>query len=104
MVPGILRRRALWVLVGALGVSVLISGGAIRRYGSRYMELNRLEDRRAEMRRKVRLLEARRARAEHDEEFIETAARRELGLLASGEIEFRFVAPASSATIKVSEH
>jgi cell division protein FtsB len=99
MVPRILRRRALWVLVGALGVSVLISSGAIRRYGSRYMELNRLEDRRDEMRRKVDLLEARRVRAEHDEEFIETAARRELGLLAPDEIEFRFVATTSTSPV-----
>ncbi|MBK8576065.1 MAG: septum formation initiator family protein [Elusimicrobia bacterium] len=103
MRSGILRGRALWVLVGGLAVAVLISGGAVRRYWVRHRELNRLEDRLAEVRRKVRTLEARRARAENDAEFIETAARRELGLLASDEIEFRFVLKSSSATMTLND-
>lgn len=91
MLRGILRGRALWVLVIGGGVSVLISGGAVRRYWVRHQELVRLEERRSEMRRRVRALEAQRTRAEHDETFIETAARRELGLVGPDEIEFRFV-------------
>lgn len=97
MIRGILRGRALWILVVALGVSVLISGGAIRRYWTRLQEFNRLEDRCAEMRHRVREIGARRDRAEHDEVFIETAARRELGLVGPDEIEFRFIKSTASA-------
>lgn len=104
MIRGIPRGRALWILAGVLCVSVLISGGAVRRYWLRYRELIRLEDRRAEIRRRVRVLEARRGRAEHDEAFIETAARRELGFLGPDEIEFRFVNKVSSPTTKPSDH
>lgn len=96
---GILRRRVLWVLAGALFVSVLISGGAVRRYWSRRQELNRLEDRLTALRQRVREVEARRNRAEHDEAFIETAARRELGLVRPDEIEFRFVNRASTSPV-----
>jgi cell division protein FtsB len=60
-------------------------------------DLQRLEDRLAESRRRMRVIEARLSRAENDEEFIEIAARRELGLLRPGEIEFRFVDDDASA-------
>lgn len=103
MIRGILRGRALWVLAGALVVSVFISGGAVRRYWVRHHELIRLEERRSEMRRRVRTLEARRARADHDEAFIETAARRELGLVGPDEIEFRFVDAVSSGPFKTGD-
>ncbi|MBL0057949.1 MAG: septum formation initiator family protein [Elusimicrobia bacterium] len=92
-----LRRRAFWVLGGVLVLSVLVCGGAVRHYWLRREDLQRLEDRLAESRRRMRSLEARLARAENDEEFIELAARRELGLLRPGEIEFRFVDDASGA-------
>lgn len=100
MLRGILRRRALWILLGALGVSALISGGAIRLYWWRNRELTELEQRRMEVRSRVRSLEARRARAEGDTEFIETVARRELGLIGKDEIEFRFVDNGSTAPAK----
>ncbi len=103
MVRGILRRRALWVLVGALVVSVFVSGGAVRRHWVRHQELVRLEERRSEMGRRVRTLEARRARAENDEAFIETVARRELGLVGPDEIEFRFVNAVSSGPSQPSD-
>lgn len=97
MIRGILRGRALWILAAALAVSVFISGGAVRRYWMRRQELNRLEDRRTEMRHRVREVEARRERAEHDDAYIETVARRELGLVGPDEIEFRFVKSTTSA-------
>jgi cell division protein FtsB len=103
MLRGILRGRALWVLAVALVVSVFVSGGAVRRYWVRHQELIRLEERRSEMRRRLHALEARRARADHDEAFIETAARRELGLVGPDEIEFRFVDAVSSGSSKPSE-
>jgi cell division protein FtsB len=72
-----------------LGVGV--SGGAVRHYWMRRQELTRLEERRAELARRVRDLEARSARAEEDDLFLEMAARRELGVIGPGEIDFRFV-------------
>lgn len=100
MIRGILRGRALWILAGALVVSVLISGGAVRRYWVRRQELIRLQERSSETQRRVRLLVARRVRAEQDETFIETAARRELGLVGPNEIEFRFVKSTSRSEVK----
>jgi cell division protein FtsB len=99
MVQGILRGRALWILAAALAISVFISGGAVRRYWIRRQELNRLEDRRTEMRHRVHEMEARRERAEHDEAYIETVARRELGLVGPNEIEFRFMKSTASADV-----
>lgn len=99
MIRGILRGRALWILAVALAFSVFISGGAVRRYWTRRQELNRLEDRRAEMRHRVREIEARRERAENDDAYIETVARRELGLVGPDEIEFRFMKSTSTADL-----
>ncbi|MBL8024428.1 MAG: septum formation initiator family protein [Elusimicrobia bacterium] len=100
MLRGILRRRALWILLGAIAVSALISGGAIRLYWWRSQELKDLERRRVDSQVRVRSLEARRLRAEQDAEFIETVARRELGLIGKNEIEYRFVSPTSTAASK----
>ena len=84
-------RRWVWWAVGFLLLSVAVSGGAVRNFWNRRRELRRLEDRLAESRRRVGELEARRDRAEGDPAYIEMAARRELGLVAPDEIEFRFV-------------
>jgi cell division protein FtsB len=89
-----------WVFAGALALAVLVSGGAVRRYFVRRGELARLETRLAQSQERMRILQARRERADTDEMFIETSARRELSLLAPNEIEFRFVARASSATVR----
>ncbi len=77
--------------LAALAAAVLISGDSVRHYFSRRRELTRMETQAVESRRRVAALEARLAQAETDPSFIETAARRELGLIREGEIEFRFV-------------
>lgn len=93
------RRRGVWLIAGILAVAVLVSGGAIRRFFVRRAELARLELRLAQSQDRIRVLQSRRERADSDEMFIETSARRELGLLAPDEIEFRFVARTSSPTV-----
>ncbi len=94
------RRRRVWVIAGALAVAVLVSGGAVRRYFVQRGELARLETRLVQSHHRMRELQARRERADTDDMFIETSARRELGLLAPDEIEFRFVSRTSTAPSK----
>ncbi len=94
------RRGRVWVIAGVLAVAVLVSGGAVRRFFIQRGELARLEMRLAAAEQRMLGLQARRERADTDEMFIETSARRELGLLAPDEIEFRFVARGSSAPHK----
>lgn len=93
-------QRWAWWAAGFFLLAVLVSGGAVRNYWNRRRDLERLNIRLAEARRRVAELEARRDRAEGDAAFIEMAARRELGLIAPDEIEFRFVNDDEAAPLK----
>ncbi len=87
----LLQRRGFWVALAAAGVAVGISGESVRGYLAQRREIRRLETRLDEARRRASEQESRVARSTSDA-YIETSARRELGLLRPGEIEFRFVA------------
>ena len=87
----LLRRRGFWIGLAAAGGVVAISGESVRGYLAQRREIRRLEGQLAEARRRATEQDSRLVRSASDA-YIETSARRELGLLRPGEIEFRFVA------------
>lgn len=90
----LLRRRALWAALASVGLAVLICGGSVRNFFGKRRELAKLRENLADSRRMLAQEEMQVARAEKDHAFLESSARRELGLLRDDEIEFRFAARA----------
>lgn len=84
------RRRALWLGLLGVAVTLAVAGEGVRAYWNQRREWNRLAARRVEAQRRLAARQAQLALAEGNDEYIEILARRELGLLRPGEIEFRF--------------
>jgi cell division protein FtsB len=79
-----------WALaLAALGL--LLSSDAVRTYWKRKVTLGRLEKSLSELRRKNQALEDEVRRLKTDPRLMERHARRELGLIQPGEIEYRFI-------------
>lgn len=86
-----LSRRFFWGFLAGGAVGFLLCGGAVRHYVVRHQELSRLKLRREELTSRLKILKKKIIRAKKDETFLEMEARRELGVVAPGEVEFRFV-------------
>lgn len=92
----LLRRRALWAALASAALAVVICGGSVRNFFGKRRELSRLRENLAQSRRLLAEEEMQVARAEKDHAYLETSARRELGLLRADEIEFQFTARAET--------
>jgi cell division protein FtsB len=95
----LIRRRMVWGGILGVGVSLAIAGEGVRAYWTQRREWTRLQARRLEVQHRLAEREARLALAEGNEDYIEILARRELGLLRPGEIEFRFGSDADITSV-----
>ena len=88
------RRPVLWFVLG--GVVVCLGNSGFRRLVSRWWELRRLQGELRELRTERASLEARIESSRKAGPGLERAARRELGYLKPGEVEYRFPPPAKT--------
>ncbi len=80
-----------WFIVIAAGVIVvLLANNGARKIYQRYWELNTLGDQLRQAQKENVLLRKEIYFLENDPSYIEKMARRELGLVSKGEIEYRF--------------
>lgn len=84
-------RRYRWVLVGLGVLAILVGNRGFWTMVRHRRELSRLERQLQELRQESKRLDREIALAERDPAYIERVARRELGLIRPGEIEYRFL-------------
>ncbi len=89
-------KRFFWFFLPAAVLGALASSEGVRGYFRRRHELSRLNAQWAQTQRRVAEKRRQMERAQKDDVFLEGEARRQLGLVRPGEIEFRFV-PSSAA-------
>lgn len=87
------RRRALALLVGAAACVALLGNRGFRTLVSRAVEMRRLNRELAGLRKEEAELRERIRRVRTSDHALETAARRELGYVKPGEVEYRFPVP-----------
>ncbi|HVE14084.1 MAG TPA: septum formation initiator family protein [Elusimicrobiota bacterium] len=87
------RRALVFSILGAAGVAILLGNRGFRRMISGTVQLRGLNREMARLKTEETSLQKQIAAATQDERAIESAARRELGYLKPGEIEYRFPPP-----------
>ncbi len=85
-----LKRHWKWILAG-LGLIGLLSSEGLRTYWQKKRTLRKLEQKLTEMKENNKNLTMEIDRLKHDPHAIEQVARKDLGLIQSGEIEYRFI-------------
>lgn len=90
----LLRKDWLWTLGAAAVLAVLFLNRGMRRLVAHALELARLERQVQSLEKEERDLRSSIAAAGSDDRALERAARRELGYVKPGEIEYRFPPPA----------
>ena len=85
-----LKRHWKWIVAGLAAVGFLSSEG-LRTYWQRKRTLHKLERKLDDMRASNKNLTMEIERLKNDPHAIEQVARKDLGLIQSGEIEYRFV-------------
>ena len=85
-----------WVLAIAAVAGFFLSSDGVRNFWQRKRSLRRLEDKLEEMRRGNQNLASEIHRIKTDTKVMEQYARRELGLIQPGEIEYRFMSQSRS--------
>ena len=88
----------LWVGLGALAVSLLLTADWIRMHGERLNEVNNLREEIIRTEREINDRKETLIELESQNETMEILARRELGLIKPGEVEFRFLPSTSPAS------
>lgn len=88
-----------WALA-LLALGLLLSSDAVRTYWKRRIALHRLEKDLAELKSENDALEMEVRRLKTDPRLLEQHARRDLGLIQPGEIEYRFVREHDGGTRK----
>lgn len=85
-----LSRRTILIIISVILVLFLFSNAGFRRMIRRYWEIHTLKTELINLKRENMLLEREVYFLEKNESYIERIARKELGLIAPGEIEYRF--------------
>jgi len=83
-------RRFFYYAGGALLVAFLFGNAGFRTLVRRYWELNKLKGQIEDVKNENRLLRKEVYLLENDKSYIEHIARKELGLVSPGEVEYRF--------------
>lgn len=89
-------RRHRWILAGVGMLAVLIGNRGFWTMVERHREIARLERQFRELRQESKRLAQEIVQAEGDPAYLERIARRELGLIRPGEVEYRFLPPTPS--------
>lgn len=82
--------RVILIVISVILVLFLFGNEGFRRMVRRYWEIHTLKTELANLKRENMLLEREVYFLERNESYIERIARKELGLIAPGEIEYRF--------------
>jgi|AGTN01.3.fsa_nt_gi Septum formation initiator len=85
-----LPQRSGYIIGGIVLVLFLFGNSGFRKMIQRYWEINRLEASLEQLKKENALLKREAYYLEHDPSYIERIARRELGLVSQGEVEYRF--------------
>ena len=95
-----MKSRWKWIVAVAAVTGFFLSSDGVRNFWQRKHHLQKLEEKLEQMRRENTNLASEIHRIKTDPRVMEQYARRELGLIQPGEIEYRFMAqhPASKET------
>ncbi|HBU69668.1 MAG TPA: hypothetical protein DEE98_04720 [Elusimicrobia bacterium] len=85
-IPG----RTAYIIGGAIVLLILFGNSGFRRLVRRYWEINKLQGMIVQLKKENVLLRKEVYLLEKDPSYIEHIARRELGFVARGEVEYRF--------------
>jgi cell division protein FtsB len=85
-----LQHHKIRIIIGVLLLGILFGNAGFRTMVRRYWELGKLEKELDTLRKENLLLKREVYYLEGDSSYIERIARRELGLISPGEIEYRF--------------
>ncbi len=83
-------KKFVYIVVGGLIAAFLFGNSGFRRMLRRYWEINRLETEMSDLKKENGLLRKEVYMLQQDTTYIERMARKELGLVSQGEIEYRF--------------
>lgn len=85
-----LSAKTIYVIIGIAVFAFLFANTGFRKMIRRYWEIHRLKFEIAELKRKNAVLRKEVYFLESDRSYIERIARKELGLISEGEVEYRF--------------
>lgn len=83
-------RRTGYIVVGVVLFLVFFGSDGFRKLFRRYWEIHKLQSEMVQMKKENALLRREIYYLEEDSSYIERIARKELGLISSGEVEYRF--------------